>query len=510
MTQSDTTMWLLQQSEAIVRAIPPAYFQNKRWFGSKGRRIENFRLIDSAIFRNDPPALLLLVQVNYSDGHVEFYHVPLVAQDTPQPNAHAATLESPYGTLYLNDALLDDAFCRDLYGAIYAGRRIETAEGTFDFRPIEGAHAPESGEVTSVRRIATEQSNSSVVYNQRYILKFFRKLAAGLNPDVEVPLFLTTDGAFAYVPQVYGTMTYEQKNGEAVSLGVLAAFVPNEGDGYVYSLDRVRDFFKQVRYGTDPQQAAQDYTPIANQLGRITGEMHNALASNAAGQQPEFAPEVIAQADVEQWQGDIRQYTETVLAVIRSLREQYPDATRAQLDTILDHSAAFLERIGYLDVLQKAGVVKTRFHGDYHLGQVLKTRDGFVILDFEGEPARPLAQRRAKNSPLRDVVGMLRSFNYAAYSVLFEEQGRGGDPAELEAQAAVWETTAREAFLLGYTDAARQNTGAQYMPASSEAFNDVLSAYEMEKALYELNYEVNNRPDWIAIPIKGLQRIAGS
>jgi maltose alpha-D-glucosyltransferase/alpha-amylase len=286
-------------------------------------------------------------------------------------------------------------------------------------------------------------------------------------------------------------------------------------------LDQVRAYFRAVEARlasgatlTTPDLAAEaaalahPYVPTARRLGEITGLMHNALASDPS--QPDFAPEPITAADVTRWEGTITALTRQVIANVRAQLAAYPPATGEQLAWVGAHEADYLGLIGTLAALQEEAVYKTRYHGDYHLGQVLKTGDDFIVLDFEGEPARPLAERRARHSPLKDVAGMLRSFNYAAYAVLFEAQARAADPAQrhaLAAWATAWEEVARGAFLEGYFSAARQHTGAPYLPATPAVLQQVLAVFELEKAFYELNYEFNNRPTWVPIPLKGLLRV---
>jgi maltose alpha-D-glucosyltransferase/alpha-amylase len=243
-------------------------------------------------------------------------------------------------------------------------------------------------------------------------------------------------------------------------------------------------------------------------LGFITGLMHNALDSSE--DLPAFRPERITRADIENWNSGM---TSSIREVIRDTRERADDLPRAQADLLRridEQETTFLGMVEGLDVLAQEGCYKTRTHGDYHLGQVLQTGDNYVILDFEGEPARTLAERRAKQCPLRDVAGMLRSFDYAAYGALFElwqvQQPEEGERETMEGWALLWEQLVSAAFMDGYHEAISRNTGPRFAPSDPAAFTRVVRIYEIDKAFYELKYEFNNRPAWIPIPVRGLLR----
>ncbi len=244
----------------------------------------------------------------------------------------------------------------------------------------------------------------------------------------------------------------------------------------------------------------------ARRLGYITGLMHNALA--APTDLPEFQPEPITAEDIERWRRGIAGLIAMVMRKGRDRIDGLPVRERDLLGPVADGEATFLDMIDGLHVLEREGCCKTRCHGDYHLGQVLKTGDDYMLLDFEGEPARTLAERRAKHSPLKDVAGMLRSYNYAAYAALLEVwEARRSDEAErveLEGWALAWEAAARTAFLRGYVEATRLHDGPRFVPVDDAAFHQVVRIFEVEKAFYELEYEFNNRPTWVAVPASGL------
>jgi maltose alpha-D-glucosyltransferase/alpha-amylase len=531
---SDLSVWVNQNIEQLVSAFQPAYFKSKRWFGSKGRNIKDFKLIDYTTLTTEPKlSMSVLVQINYSEGAAEFYHLPLLVELSQavapeiknQPYSFVATISTAQGEYVAHDAFSDPNFAKLLFRYIYETEQFATSSGAgkFSFGKV-GNHLA-SPNVETVKLISTEQSNTSVVYNDSLILKCFRKLSAGKNPDFEIPYFLTAHTNFTHVPKLAGYIEYDRDQSETFSMGVLQDFIHNIGDGYNYSLNQLRNFFQELEVallnGTalnlneeartaQASTLAQPYIQAISQLGAITAELHNALASAAAKEDPAFEPEVIQTADIELWHTSILQLIDRVISTATNHLKNASASLRQQLETITKYKQDYLDVVGRLSVLEQAGVNKIRYHGDYHLGQVLKTEDSFVILDFEGEPARTLAERRAKYWPLKDVTGMLRSFSYAASTVLFEEQARleaKVAASELEKWAVTWEQLARQSFLEGYMEVAHQNQGAKFLPDNPEVLQQAMDVFETEKAFYELLYEINNRPNWIAIPLTGLERI---
>jgi maltose alpha-D-glucosyltransferase/alpha-amylase len=522
-------LWSGPQLEKIVQSIKPEYFKSKRWFGSKTREITDVTLLDYALLQEQPaPMGMVLLQINYAEGAPEEYHLPLLLQLTGQETSHPAdlvtTLTVPEGELNAYDAFTDDSFCKALYQSIYENRQLSGAQGKFRFAAISGGI--EQPQVETIKRISTEQSNTSIIVNSKLIMKGFRKLSHGQNPDVEIPLFLTNNTSFKYVPRLAGYIEYDPPSGPSVSMGLLQDFVKNGIDAYIYTLQQLReDYFKQVEPVASPDLSASQlkdqarqlggsYATAALRLGQITGELHSTLASEATRNNSDFVPQSITEADTRQWEADISQLIERVITSVQHQIDRYPVELRQPLEAVVQNKSTYLQLVKNLNVLTQEGVNKIRFHGDYHLQQVLKTGDDFVILDFEGEPARSLEYRRARNCCLKDVAGMLRSLNYAAYSGFFEAQDRVGKERaatlNLEQWALAWEEVARNAFLQGYREATGQPSTYKFLPDSEAAFWQALSVFELEKAFYELNYEFNNRPTWVPIPLQGLLRIASN
>lgn len=446
----------------------------QRWFAAKTRGIAAVDVLDWAILDPDGPLVLLLIAV---DG--DPYYVPVTVSLDAAPEATLARA----GPEAVVDAHHDPRFGRRVLAAIAAGRAADGRHGRFAFRPTPGwAFAPDPDALAG-RRLTGEQSNTSVVVGD-LVLKSLRRPQPGLNPDLEIARFLTTRTAFRHVPRLAGWVEYTGTS-EPVTLAVLQEFVPNVGDGWTHVVSTLAGRGAAIERRPDP------LLDDVRHLGAITGGLHVALASDDPD--ADFRPEPIGRDDVLRWAGEIT-------------RELAAPDLRRRLAGDPGHVADGVARtLTALESLAGA-TVKIRVHGDYHLGQVLKTPDGFAIIDFEGEPARPLAERRQKQSALRDVAGMLRSLDYAAHAVAF-----GRPEAERAAALAAltaWEAQAREAFLTGYLLSVAESP-APLAPATAEALRSACGPFELQKAAYELRYELDNRPDWVAIPLAGISRILG-
>jgi maltose alpha-D-glucosyltransferase/alpha-amylase len=358
-------------------------------------------------------------------------------------------------------------------------------------------------------------------------LKLFRRLETGTNPDLEIGHFLTEATDFAHIPGVAGALEYHPTGApEAVTLAILQGFVPNQGDAWRYTLESLANYFEQVvsqseegaQEVTLPQTplldlAQQDipasvpkivgsYLESAQLLGRRTAELHLALASGS--NVPDFAPESFTQLYQHLLHQRMGSLTKHVMQLLRPRLPKLPEAARAEAQQVLEAETTLLKRFQPF-VEQNITALRTRIHGDYHLGQVLYTGQDFMIIDFEGEPARTLEERRLKRSPWQDVAGMLRSFHYAAYAALFKRLEDGTVSAEektrLEAWARFWHLWVSVAFLKTYLTVTK---GATFRAKSPGEWKTLLDAYLLEKAVYELGYELNNRPDWVQIPLQGI------
>jgi maltose alpha-D-glucosyltransferase/alpha-amylase len=419
--------------------LPAESLRQARWFGGKSRAISDTRVIDSA--RWAPDAQVFLVEVAYAAGSPETY--------------------------VLADRLEEEDVARALLRQ-FRGATVPTERGgRLVFRPTHVFHAIPPHATQAVKFLTGEQSNTSIRFGDALMLKLFRRLQFGPNPDVEIGWFLTEHTSFRGTPPVAGSLSYMSPDGREGSLALLQQFEPNRGDAWSTTHERLL----RVLDGASLTESLES----VRRLGATTGDLHVALARGDG----DFTPELISRADVHVWLSNLQ------------------DELRVTVDALAARGfnvdfASLVERASGLSGLE--GALKTRHHGDYHLGQVLERDDGaFIIIDFEGEPSRSLAQRREKRNPLRDVAGMLRSFDYARVAAL-----RAGDPDDPRriAAAGVWYTAARQTFLMDYLSVASRREGL--LPVNIEP---PLAALELEKAAYEVQYELNSRPEWLPIPL---------
>ena len=472
----------------------------RRWFGGKARRIATVVSQDEAAVPGSA-GILALFDVGYADGGRETYAAP-VLPDT--------------GAAGVRDAMEDPAFCGALLEQFRLGASLPSRAGLFRFAATSAMAEILPAAAEPVTRVATEQSNTSVVYGRQATLKLFRRLEPGPNPEVEVTDFLTRGTSFRGVPRLAGTIVYEQEPAPAVTVAVLQEFVPNQGDAWTDTLRRLAEYFTAVHEIAESGEAGREAfartlaeadAEEARRLGTLTGQLHTALASAT---DPALAPEPIAPADLAAWRDGMQGHLDHAMQTLASLHETLPRAVRALAHQALESAPLLRERLGGVDALGAEASAKIRIHGDYHLGQVLRVGGGFVILDFEGEPARPLAERRAKHCALKDVAGMLRSFAYAARSGLAAAGGTSDEAAwteRLAPWAELWERQVQSAFLEGYV-AETQERGAGFLPADRDRLEAALGAFTLDKAIYELRYELDHRPTWAWIPLESLRRTA--
>jgi maltose alpha-D-glucosyltransferase / alpha-amylase len=513
---------------SMIRGLPHEWLLRQRWFRAKAREVAAVEMFDSAVVTPErgPRLLLVTIQVRFMEGEPELYLVPFSFRPTAGPEQEPVLAYSAgAGTVRLFEALLDRHSSLALLDAIERETDLSSGRGVFRSRRTHVLDRLD-GPRTPVRRIESEQSNTSVVFGDRLILKVFRKLEAGVNPDLEITRFLLEHTDFRDFPRLAGWIEYGGAELEA-SVGGLFEFVPNVGDAWTYTQRALSRFFTSAsRSAADPDSVAGrealrrmsgDFVQSVRRLGATTGAMHAALAS-ASVEHPEFAAEPIGAEDVERWTEEFQRHASTILAEagrrLESIPGSFPQAVLNDLAAVVRDTGEIRQRLGDLRLLQDAGLVRTRYHGDYHLGQVLRVADvapgdagEWMVLDFEGEPARPLWQRRGKHSPLRDVAGMLRSFNYAVRVALGQlEKDAVTGSAPIETWAARWEQEIRGLFLAAYREAV---AGARIVPEDDETLRRTLAVFELEKAIYELGYEINNRPDWTWVPVEGIRAIMG-
>jgi len=457
-------------AEEIRRALDEEelrdWVQHQRWYASKSRHVAGIDIVESITLRQDPLLLLALVQTRFATGMHELYQLPLALRPPGENHAGESIAQSDGWIVF--DALAEPTQALELLRRIEAADEITTDDGHFSFHQFDGEQPQQSlSGATEVRLMGVEQSNTSIVFDDAVVLKVFRKLEPGVNPELEVLRFLTWRG-FPNIAPLHGWYDYE---GQAFlsTLGVAQTFLPDAVGGWELALDEI-------------WSAPEMFLERLGGLGTVTAQLHTCLASDATD--PAFSPE-------EPSQEALSLLTATIDEDIERIFLRLPDDER--LEPIAGRGQDVRERLAARAQVGVTGRV-IRTHGDYHLGQTLHTPSGWVIIDFEGEPARPLPERRQKRSPLRDVASMLRSFAYVTSAVELLRNRRG--PADFEQRA-------REKFLEHYF----ATVDPTLMPGGEAVIENLLSIYELEKAIYELRYELDNRPDWIPIPVAGICRI---
>ncbi len=477
-----------------------AWLPAQRWFAAKSRRIEGVRTLDEAAVPGTTGVLTLL-EVDLAGGPSELYLVPLVPRPAGDP---------------IQDAADDPGFCAAVVEHMRAGASLPGRRGAFQFAatPLLAEVLP--APARAARPLGVEQSNTSRVVEERLVLKLLRRLERGVSPELELTRFLTEETDFRDAPRLAGYAVYEAPGEPPLTLATMQELVPNEGDAWAAFQKSLAEYYGTVASAatedraTDPAfaqaQAAADARQ-ARALGALTGRMHVALASPAPGSP--LAPEPVQVGDLAAWNREIQQRLDRAVRALEAAIERLPGDAQPLAQEVLRDAPRMRDVLSALEALATEDVAKIRMHGDYHLGQVLRTPAGFVVVDFEGEPARSLEARRAKGSALRDVAGMLRSFSYAARGALLRAlEAQPDHPRLLERLAPwadAWEDGVREAFLEGYLGETLAR-GAAFVPRRKEVLEAALHAFELDKALYELCYELDMRPGWVRIPLEGLRR----
>lgn len=541
---SVSTIWdevLHDRSRETLEASLPGFLMATPWFSRKHRNIRLVRFLDYVpIARDGRRACAVLTQVNYVHGEPETYLLPLsfatgdkaasIRENNPRSiiaRVHIADIDSE-GVLF--EAAYDEDYANMLINAIRKGRRIKGAAGMLiasaprAFRPVLRSEDP-FPEPTP--RMVT-QRNASVVFGEKYILKNLRRVQGGVNVEVEMARYLSEKQDFAHIAHVAGTIEYHRTNEEPITIALLHTYVPNEGDAWGYSLDAIGDYLddalgqlgeiEEIAPPTDdllllaeyevPARVSRligPYLESTRLLARRTAQMHVALARSEGD--PAFDPEPFTDFHRRALSHAM---DSAVKGALRTLRRRLDDLA----DDVLDRAQYVLDREDDVRAIvrvirdRKIHAKRIRCHGYYHLRQVLYTGNDFVIVDFEGEPRRRLSERRLKNSPLRDVASMLRSFHYAANSCLLSHVPQvvvgHDDFAWLQPAALFWQTWVGAVFLKSYLDVARESG---LLPESREELNLLLRAYLLDRAVYELGYELDHRPDWLRVPLDGIVRL---
>jgi maltose alpha-D-glucosyltransferase / alpha-amylase len=518
--------------QQLQQSVLPEFVRKCRWFQSKSRTIDRLAIIDRFVIEIDSSAVYLcFVEVSFSEGAPELYVLPLhfLAEEgagtdpTKEfPEALICRLKFDDKAGFLYDGLYNAKFRQQLFDII-ARRRVVRGDGSkLTGRPGPGfAAILGDRELPLASQVArSEQSNSSVIYDKTFFLKLYRRMEEGIHPELEIGRFLSDRIRFEHVAPLAGGLEYRKSGAEPVSVALLQGFSANQGDAWTFTLSEVRQFVDQaLAHREEAKDAGQPvvappgadvstellemmtgfYPEMVALLGRRTGEFHLALSSRS--DDPAFAPEPFALLYQRSVYQSTRSRTKKVMDLLRRNLETVPEALRPEAEALLAMEPEILA-IFQKFVLRKFSAMKTRIHGDYHLGQVLYTGNDFVIIDFEGEPVKSLSERRIKQSPLKDVAGMIRSFYYAANIVLMQRTHvRAEDVPYLQPWTQAWYRYNANIFFNSYLLTV---TGAPFMPADRDEIDIMLQSFMLDKAVYELGYELNNRPEWLSIPLRSI------
>jgi maltose alpha-D-glucosyltransferase / alpha-amylase len=489
----------------------PRYIEAQRWYASKGSTIERARITDHVLWEEGKIDWLLSLLEIEAGSERSTYFVPLaLAWDERDDDrvrnlsaAAVARVRQQGNVGVMGDAFADAAFCRAVVSAIADRRNIATAQGKLQFRPTAAFERLAGADFATLEleRLSSSSSNTVVNLAQRLLLKGYRRLREGISPELEMGLYLTEVAHFPNCAPLAGVLEYVGNDGQNKLLAMLQGYIRNQGDGWIYSLEYLRRHLEQNRTApaTDalPVNAHEAYLGLVRVLATRTAELHLALARPT--DDPVFEPQPLTRSDLDGYRQLALDEARSALDLLKTNLEQLTGTDRDKANAVLAARDRVLERLTAWAAGPVEGL-KIRIHGDYHLGQVLITRNDFVIIDFEGEPGRSLEQRRAKHSPLRDVAGMLRSFSYVQHSALRGVAHDEAEAAKLAPLAQSWESEVRAAFIASYDALAAPAT----LYGSDLTGGGLLGLFELEKALYELRYELSNRPAWAGIPLQGI------
>jgi len=503
--------------EQLQHEVLSPYLSNKRWFAAKGRKIERIELTEQGEWNTPDGSWLLVVLDVYCEGiEAQTYFLPLAVGWEDEVGEDRLLALAPWtlakvrqkarvGILY--GAFGDDRFCRALAQGMADGLSLPFGKGRLECRSTRAMEGLAIGIDEPVRHPALEQSNTAVYFGSKLFLKGYRRLQLGTNPEVEVGSFLTEKSPFPHIVPVAGSAEYRRSDGQIITLALLQAYVDNQGAGWSYAVDYLERFLAEHLADIGKELPAKAESPHGfflaqmETLGRRTAELHQAFGKTTGDNG--FDPEPIRAEDITAWLAQLQHEAVVTFDALEQHRMALSDELHTACNRLMELRPTLLDAIRH-GLPPHIDAAKTRYHGDYHLGQVLLVQNDFLITDFEGEPARPLEERRVKHSPLRDVAGMLRSFSYAAAVAVNRcTTERPADRKLLGPLAQDWESETEATFLKGYKSAIQ---GCPSWPGDEDTAQRMIDLFLIEKALYELRYEMDNRPDWLAIPLYALLR----
>jgi maltose alpha-D-glucosyltransferase/alpha-amylase len=546
--------------KALRDALEP-YLRRHRWFASKARTLQSTEIVDLIDMDSslEESPRLMLVSATYATGEPDAYVVPVMLVDEAwaadvfidEPLAGILRIELPEQgrTLILCEATWNEHFWQQLLAALAGKRKMVSDQGM-----LSGTRTRAFGSLWEDSLLEQapvvhggEQSNTSATFDERFVLKVFRRVTPGVNPEFEIGRQLTEHEQLTNVPKVAGAVEYRDNENRHWTVAILHEFVGNVGDAWTFTLDELGRYFERVQslegsgfgdqgsgfgvqgsgsgaeahslsfevpvsltelMGLEAPPLAHDtigaYLHWAELLGQRTAELHVALAKTDGG--AAFTPEPFTRLYQRSLYQSMRSQARATLELLRSQQHALDEEGRVLAGQVLAQESSIFSRFAGL-LHERVDARRARCHGDFHLGQVLFTGKDFVIIDFEGEPERPVSERRIKTSPLRDVAGMLRSLHYVSHAALrgqttarFVEHA----PVPIERWATFWSAWTSASFLQTYLEAAQPGG---FLPADRTQARTLLAAYLLEKALYELRYELNNRPSWVKIPLEGILQL---
>lgn len=503
--------------EQFQHKVLAPYLATKRWFAAKGHTILRIELLEQSEWNTDQDSwLLTIIEVHFADLSPQLYLLPLAIcweEDGGEEKIQAlepwtlARIRQKEHTGILYGAVGDDRFCRALVQGIGQNIDLPFGRGRVEFRSFPAFGKLADGIEEPVRHPSLEQSNTAIFFGNRLFLKGYRRLQLGSNPEVEVGRFLTEQSPFHHIVPVAGAIEFHGADGQTLTLAILQAYVENQGTAWNFAVDYLERYLAEQLAEPIPNSAEFQSDPHAyflnlmGLLGRRTAELHRAFCKSTGD--IAFEPEPITPEDLVAWSKQLHIEAVITLDNLKEHRDNLSVTLRVAVDRLLSLRSTLLERISP-QVLEGVSAAKMRYHGDYHLSQVLLVGNDFVITDFEGETGRSMEERRQKHSPLRDVAGMLRSFSYVS-SVAADHATteRPVDRHHLGPLVHTWEKRVSEVFLKNYHDTIQ---GCAVWPTDPGAAERLIDFFIIDKALYELRYEMDSRPDWLAIPLFSLLR----
>lgn len=526
------------KSQVPLEKTLPAYLNSCRWFGGKARVIQSVSVKESVILPiKNRVGAILIIEVSYNEGLNEYYQLPvsfvpqefsdMLSSQHPQSLIMTASLDGQEGCLI--DAMFIEEVRAVIFNTMAKKKRVKENGSEFigfSEKYVAKKLKENNNEMTS-RILSAEQSNTSVIYEKDFFYKVYRKLDQVLNPDLEITRFLTDVAKFQQVPQYAGHLELKKEGKPSFVLGMMQELVANQGDAWTYMQDAINRYYERVSMLSENEKSAPALkgnltNPVvfekipekikdfiggapaerASLLGIRTAEMHIALASHP--DEKGFEPEAFSLHYQRSLYSSLQTLVRSTYQSLEKNLSKLPESFQQEAEDIKGLRKDVLNSMKKI-YAHKIDAMKIRTHGDYHLGQVLFTGKDFIILDFEGEPARSFSERRLKRSPLRDVAGMIRSFHYAAYSGLFKNEQFIHDTGDyLEEWAEQWYHYMSGFYIKAYLDKAK---GHSFIPTDADDFAVLMQTFLLEKAIYELNYELNNRPDWAIIPMKGIKYV---